>query len=118
MMLAEFTYGIIREVEPNIMEIIINEGVELSSQHIEQIELGLLEKYSGLSALLVNRVNSYSHTHESMQKIPELRNIAALAVVVYSDASAHAAKLHGLFQDNVQVFDNKESALVWLRKSI
>ncbi len=115
MILDELTYGVFREVEPNIMEITINEGIELRSQHIEQIEQGLLEMYSSSYALLINRVNSYSHTHEPMQKIPELRNLAALAIVVYSEASVYAAKLHGLFQDNVQVFDNKESALVWLR---
>lgn len=118
MILDELTFGIFREIEPGIMEIIVNEGVELSSEHIERIEEGLLEKYSNAYALLINRVNSYSHTHASMQKVATLRNLAALAIVVYSDVSKHAAMIHRLYQDNLQVFDDKDTATAWLRDSM
>jgi hypothetical protein len=100
------------------MEIIVNEGVELSSEHIERIEEGLLEKYSNAYALLINRVNSYSHTHASMQKVASLRNLVALAIVVYSDVSKHAAMIHRLYQDNLRVFDDKDTATAWLRDSM
>jgi hypothetical protein len=118
MILDELSFGIFREIEPNIMEITINEGVELKRQHIERIEEGLLEKYSSSYALLINRVNSYSHTHDSMQKVAKLQNLAALAIVVYSNVSGYSAKLHGLFQDNVQVFEAKDVAMAWLRNSL
>lgn len=118
MKLDDLTFGTFREIEPNIIEIIINEGVELSRQHIERIEERLLEKYGGMYALLINRVNSYSHTLDSMQKVAKLRNLTALAIVVYSEVSVHAARIHHLYQDNVQVFEDKESATAWLRDSI
>jgi hypothetical protein len=118
MILDELTFGIFREIEPGIMEIIVNEGVELSSEHIERIEEGLLEKYSNAYALLINRVNSYSHTHASMQKVASLRNLVALAIVVYSDVSKHAAMIHRLYQDNLRVFDDKDTATAWLRDSM
>lgn len=118
MILNELNFGIFREVELNIMEIIINEGAELNEQHIERVEDGLLEKYDSSYALLINRVNSYSHTHASMQKVAKLRNLAALAIVVYSNVSKHAAVVHRLLQDNVKVFDDKDSAMAWLRSSI
>jgi hypothetical protein len=118
MVLDELTFGAFREIAPNIMEIIINEGVELSGKHIEQIEEGLLEKYNTPYALLINRVKSYSHTHASMQRVAKLRNLAALAIVVHSGASEHAAMIHGLYQDNIRVFDDKDKAATWLRYSI
>ena len=115
MILDGLTFGIFREIEPGIMEIIINEGIELQSKHIDKIEAGLLEHYSGTYALLINRVNSYSHTLESMQKVAKLQNLAALAIVVYSDMSKQAAMIHHLYQDNLRVFEDKEKAIVWLR---
>lgn len=118
MILDELTFGTFREIEPGIMEIIANEGIELDLKHIEQIEEGLLEKYSGAYALLINRVHSYSHTLESMQKVAKLRNLAALAIIVYSDLAEHAAKIHRLYQNNVQVFDDKDEAIDWLKNSI
>lgn len=118
MILEELSFGIFREIEPNIMEIIINEGFEIHGLHIARIEEGLLEIYSSLYALLINRVNSYSHTHESMQKVAKLQNLAALAILVYSNISGHSAMLHRLFQDNVQVFQDRDRAMAWLRNSI
>ena len=118
MILDELTFGIFREIEPGIMEIIINEGIELNSKHIERIEEGLLEKYSHPYALLINRLNAYSHTHASMQRVAMLRNLTALAIVVYSDVSKHAAMVHQLYQDNLQVFGDKNTATAWLRDSM
>ena len=118
MILDDLTFGSFREIEPNILEIIINEGVELNSQHIERVEEGLLEKYDSAYALLINRLNSYSHTLDSMKKVSKLRNLAALAIVVYSRVSSHVAAIHRLYQDNIQVFEDKNSAMAWLRDSM
>jgi hypothetical protein len=114
MILDELTIGTFQEIAPNIIEIIINEGVELNRKHIQRVEEGLLEKYGGEYALLINRVNSYSHTHDSMQKVSKMRNLAAIAIVVYSNVSEKAATLHQLFQDNIRIFEGKEKALTWL----
>lgn len=117
MILDELTFGIFREIEPGIMEIIIDEGIELGLTHIEKIEAGLLEKYSNAYALLINRLNSYSHTLESMQKVAKLQNLAAIAIVVYSDTSKHTANIHHLYQNNLQVFEERDRAIVWLRNA-
>jgi hypothetical protein len=118
MILDQLSFGTFQEIEPNIVEIIVDEGVDIDGRHIEQIEVGLLEKYDSSYALLINRLHAYSHTHVSMQKVAELKNLAAIAIVVYSDISRHAAMIHKVFQNNVQVFDEKDSALVWLRASM
>lgn len=118
MKLDQLEFGSFWEIEPKILEIIINEGVELRREHIERIEEGVLEKFSDKYALLINRVNSYSHTHDSMLRVAKMKNLTALAIVVYSDKAQHAAMVHRIYQDNIRVFDDKEEALSWLRETL
>jgi protein-tyrosine-phosphatase len=118
MILNNLSFGTFQEIEPNIVEIIVDEGIELSDRHIEQIETGLLEKYDNSYALLINRLNSYSHTHASMQKVARLKRLVAIAIVVYSDISEQVAKIHQVLQDNVRIYQNKDSAIVWLKETI
>jgi hypothetical protein len=96
------------------MEITIDEGVELNQGHIERIEEGLLEKYDGPYGLLINRKNPYSHTCGSMEKVARLRNLAALAIIAYSDLSRQIASVHQLYQKNVRIFQDRDQALIWL----
>jgi len=118
MILDDLAFGTFREVEPNIMEIIIHEGVELRRSHIDIIEKGLMERYGSPYACLVNRINPYSHTHASMERVAMMQDLTRLAILVYSSVAGHAAKVHQLYQDNLQVFDDREEALAWLRESI
>ncbi len=115
MILNNLSFGTAQEVEPNIVEIIANEGVEVTNACIEHLEAGLIEKYNRAYAILVNRVEEYSHTHSSMEKIAKLKNLAAIAVVVYNSRSVEIAGIHGLYMDKIRVFEDKDKALVWLR---
>ena len=82
------------------------------------IEEGLLEKYSNRYALLVNRINHYSHTHASMMRVSRLRNLAGIAILVYEDFAKQVAVIHELYQQNVSVFDDREKAINWLRNLV
>jgi hypothetical protein len=117
MLLGNLPFGFFEEIEPNIMEIIIHEGVQISEEHIVKIEQGLLDKYEGEYSLLINRKYAYSHGHESLNKISELKNASAIAIVAYSDASVIAAKMHLLYSNNIEIFTDKASALNWLRNA-
>ena len=85
MKLEDLEFGDLKEIEPQIVEVIINEGIVLDGDKIQRIEERLLEKYSNRYALLVNRKNHYSHTHESMMRVARLRNLAGIAILVYED---------------------------------
>jgi len=113
--MEDLKFGDFKEIEPEIVEIIINEGVVLDADKIQIIEERLLEKYSNRYALLVNRINHYSHTHESMMKVSRLRNLAGIAILVYQDFAKQVAAIHELYQRNVAVFDDREKAITWLR---
>ena len=115
MKLEDIEFGDFKEIESQIVEIIINEGVVLDGNKIQMIEEGLLEKYGDRYALLVNRINHYSHTHESMMKVSRLRNLAGIAILVYQDFAKQVAAIHKLYQSNVAVFDDREKAITWLR---
>lgn len=119
MLLDILPFGQFREIEKNIIEATIFEGMELNSQHIAQVAAGLDERYPNeLYAILSNRVNSYSHTHESMQTLAELPNLAGLAILVYSSISTVAAGIHELYQDNARVFYSRPAAVDWLRQTL
>ena len=115
MKLEDLEFGDFKEIEPQIVEVIINEGIALDGEKIQRIEERLLEKYSNRYALLVNRINHYSHTHESMMKVSRLRNLVGIAILVYEDFAKQVAAIHELYQRNVAVFDDREKAITWLR---
>ena len=115
MKLEDLEFGDFKEIEPQIVEIIINEGVVLDGEKIQMIEEGLLEKYSTRYALLVNRIHHYSHTHESMMKVSRLKNLAGIAILVYEHFAKQVAVIHELYQQNINVFDDREKAITWLK---
>ena len=116
MKLENLKFGVFKEIEPLILEVIINEGVMLDGKKVQRIEAGLLDKYKGRYALLVNRINRYSHTHESMMQVSRLRNLAGIAILVYEDFAKQVAAIHELYQRNVGVFDDREKAIAWLKE--
>jgi len=116
MLLDMLSFGVFREVEPQIIEVTIFEGVELDRYKIELVLAGLNEKYQKPYAVLSNRINRYSHTHESMQAVADERQLKGLAILVYSSISNVAAGIHELYQDNARVFHIREAALDWLRR--
>jgi len=119
MLLDILPFGEFREIEKNIIEATIFEGVEINRQRITQVIAGLDERFGHERyAILSNRVNRYSHTHESLQALAELPNLAGLAVLVYSAISTAAAGIHELYQDNAKVFYSRPAALEWLRQSL
>lgn len=119
MLLDILPFGQFREIETNIIEATIFEGVEMDRHRIELLLAGLSERYGQKRyGILSNRVNRYSHTHESMQALAELANLGGFAILVYSSISTVAAGIHELYQDNAKVFYSRAAALEWLRQSL
>lgn len=119
MLLETLPFGQLLEIEKNIVEATIFEGMELNRQHMTQIFMGLDRRYHNERyAVLSNRVYRYSHTHESMQAIAKQSNLAGFAILVYSSISTVAAGIHELYQDNSKVFYSQPAALEWLRERL
>jgi hypothetical protein len=115
MLIDEIAYSTFHEISPNIMEIIVHEGEEITGERVIETHKAVYEKFNAPYALLINRINTYSHTRDSLLRISEEKNVIAFAIIVYSKTSRITAKIHTLFQDNVRIFDSKPSAIKWLR---
>jgi len=119
MLLDMLPFGSFREIETNIIEATIFEGVELDRHRIDLVVAGLTERYGqGRYGILSNRINRYSHTHESMQALAGLVNLGGFAILVYSSISTVAAGIHELYQENAKVFYARSAAIEWLRLSL
>lgn len=119
MLLDTLEFGQFKEIENNIIEATIFEGVELSRQGMSQIFSALDEKYRNEPyAIISNRVYRYSHTHESMQALSENPNLAGLAVLVDNPIAEVVGSLHELYQDNAKVFYSRGAATKWLRQRL
>ena len=118
MILDELSYATVKEIEPKIVEVIAHKGVEITKEDMDLMEKGFLEKYGERYCELVNRINEYSHTHASMEIATNLKNCAAVAILVHSKNSKAIADLHTVYSDNVQVFMDRDEALVWLRAEL
>lgn len=118
MKLEDLPFGIFSEIEPNLMEIIINEDEMFDEERIALIEEGLVEKYTGPYCVLVNRKNNYHHTKGSIARVARFKNALAFAIVVYNVTGETYAKMHKQFQDNIEVFQDREKAIEWLREKL
>ncbi len=118
MLLEKFHFGEFREIEPNIIEAIIYEGVELDRLMIETVRAVFNERYRGPYVILSNRIHRYSHTHDSMLAVADDLRLRGLGILVYSAISSVAAGIHEIYQDNVRVFHVRETALEWLRQAL
>lgn len=86
----------------NIIEIIADEGVELTLEMVEESCNFLDENVTGDFAFLINRINEYTYTYEAQLSLASHENLKAVAFVYYSEESKNTTKK---LQNN-RLFDN------------
>ena len=119
MILDYLNFGTFREIEPNIMEIIIDDGVELDRAKLTIVAAGLYEKFNKKPyAILANRQNTYSHTGSSMEVYANLKNLKGMANLVAVEGThaedALVRSLAGIARD----FQHREDAISWLKETL
>ena len=119
MILDYLNFGTFKEIEPNIMEMIIDDGVELDRAKLTIVAAGFYEKFQKNSfAILANRQNVYFHINSSMDVYANLKNLKGMANLTYfeeSDAEESPAKsLAGLARN----FQHREEAISWLKETL
>ncbi|MBU2870362.1 hypothetical protein [Colwellia sp. E2M01] len=68
-----------------IIEIVIDEGIEITIEMHEEYEVFLAQHMRSNFAVLINRVNSYQYTFEAKLIVASQSTLCALAIVVYND---------------------------------
>ena len=119
MILDHLQFGIFREIEPNIMEITIKDGVDLDQAKMSVVAVGLCEKYQKRPyAILANRENAYFHFYESMEVYANLINLRGVANLVKVKVPAGKTQVEDENPDKIRTFRNREKAINWLKKTL
>ena len=110
--------------DDNVVIIEINEGVEVDAGMAQELT-ELADSVLGNTpfTLLSNRINSYSLSFEAMHTLALQPNLAALAVVIYTDRSKLLVETQNFFistikKKPVKIFTNKDTAMEWLQSEL
>ena len=116
--LHQLSFGKIILLGDDLAEVIVDEGVEMDIEMVEEYHDWILNNLTAPCMLLINKINSYSYTFEAQRNLATPKEIKAMAVVSYTRISKKATKaLSSLPRDvkwNIKIFGNREDALAWL----
>ena len=114
MSLSQIDFCKFTELAPDIIETTVSSGIEMDRQKISMVINELKNKYQAPYAILSNRINPYSHTHESMAFLAELEDLYAYAILVHRPTTRHCAIVQTYYQKNAKLFYRREKAISWL----
>jgi len=118
MVLHKLSFGSIEIIRNDIAEVVIDEGIEMNENMVEQYHSFLLLHLQAPFSLLINKINSYSYTFNAQVKLDTLVEINAIAVIAYSQGAMLTTELLASYprdiEWNMNVFSNRDRALTWL----
>jgi len=110
----------------DIVEVIIDEGVEFSLEMMDEYDQFLVQHFDHDFGVLINRVHQYSYSYEVQLSIASHENLKAIGVVNYSEQSKISTekikKLRSNDGWNLQEFSGVEmgwqKAFSWLQQEL
>ena len=119
MILEYLNFGTFTEIEPNIMEMIIDDGVELDRAKLTIVAAGLYEKFKkDPYAILANRQNVYFHTNSSMDVYANLKNLKCMANLIIDDDSHTEESSAKSLAGPARTFQHRDEAISWLKETL
>jgi len=116
--LHELSFAKIIILRDDIAEVIVNDEVEMNLQMVDEYHSFLLSHLQAPFSLLINKLNSYSYVFEAQEKLANLEEINAMAVVAYNRITKESTEALVDIKDdgiwNLQIFTNRDKALNWL----
>ncbi|GAA4281428.1 hypothetical protein [Gaetbulibacter aestuarii] len=112
------SFGEITILEPNLAEVIINEGIELDENMVLEYTEFLNDNLDTPYYLIINKKHSYSYTFGAQKTLANLEFIGAYAVVATNLGAVMSTETLVRIGDNpnlnLQIFGSREEALEWL----
>lgn len=112
-------FGVITILQENLAEVVIYEGIIMDEDIVADYHNFLLLHLKPPFSLLINKKFAYSYTFGAQLKIGDLTQIDKMAVVAYSNLTEMATKslMHLNLKKNwnIKIFQDRDSALTWLR---
>jgi len=114
----ELPFAKIIILEPDLAEVLINDGVEMNTEMVAAYHEFLITHLHSPFGLLINKVNAYTYTYGAQQHLATLPQISAMAVVAYTRISMIAteslAAIPRSTEWNLKIFTDRGEALSWL----
>ena len=116
--LHELPFAKIIILRDDIAEVMINDGVRMNEEMVEQYHDFLLSHLRAPFSLLVNKINSYTYDFHAQEKLATLKEINAMAVVAYNRVTKITTETLASYPRdvkwNLEIFSNRDDALDWL----
>jgi hypothetical protein len=114
----ELPFAKIIILRDDIAEVMINDGVEMNLEMVDQYHDFLLSHLHAPFSLLVNKVNAYTYDFAAQEKLATLVEINAMAVVAYNRVTEITTQALTSFPRhqkwNINIFSDRKNALAWL----
>ena len=118
----ELPFADIQILKPNIAEIIVFDGIEVTSNMVRQYQQVLIEQLEHPVGLLINKRNAYTYSFSAQMELGLETEIKATAILVERESSVLVMRSikdmpdHG--QWNMDVFFEREAAIAWLEQQL
>ena len=116
--LHELPFAKIIILRDDIAEVMINDGVRMNEEMVEQYHDFLLSHLRAPFSLLINKINSYTYDFHAQEKLATLKEINAMAVVAYNRVTKITTETLASYPRdvkwNLEIFSNRDDALAWL----
>ena len=116
--LHELPFAKIIILRDDIAEVMINDGVRMNEEMVEQYHEFLLSHLRAPFSLLINKINSYTYDFHAQEKLATLKEINAMAVVAYNRVTKLTTETLASYPRdvkwNLKIFSNRDDALAWL----
>lgn len=116
--LYELSFAKIIILRDDIAEVMINEGVQMDLNMVQQYHNFLLSHLRAPFSLLINKVNAYTYDFDAQEQLATLEEINVMAVVAYNRVTEIVTETLAAYpravEWNLEIFSNREEALAWL----
>jgi hypothetical protein len=120
------SFGLINIISIDIAEIIVDEGLEVTLEIVEEYDAILAQNFSGNYAVLINKINSYRYAFEALLTIGSAENQKAAAIISYGvESEQQTIDLKALRRiDNLNIKEfsglnlGRASAIKWLNEQL
>lgn len=108
-------------LKENLIEIIIDEGIEVSAGMVNEFHDFLLTYLEGPFRILINSKNSYSYTFRAQIQMANLKEIEAIGVSAETKSSMMSIETMIFLSKNnscnidFEIFKTRIEALAWLQ---
>lgn len=106
-------------ISPQIVEVILNDGVEITGDMVDEFFQVVGEQMDSEISILLNKVTKYSYRFDALMKLSPSTKIRNIGVVTYDSLAASTSKFmmdrFNTSNKNVQLFNAREEALQWLQ---